>query len=96
MSSGPYGPIFSPEDKVLSIVGLLKFVYTCLHKAVDLKIGTFIGGSRGHHRLAPPSTGHNSFVFVYVFAKKHPYQRLASSQWDSVPQQEILDPPLTL
>ena len=36
---------------------------------------------------APP-TGSNSFVFAYVFAKKHPRRRLAP------PQREILDPPL--
>ena len=37
----------------------------------------FIGRSRGCHWHAPPSTGSNSFIFTYAFAKKCPHQRSA-------------------
>ena len=43
---------------------------------------------------APP-TGSNSFVFAYVFAKKHPHRRSAPPPNGSAPPQwEILDLPL--
>ena len=34
-----------------------------------------IGGSRGAYRVQAPHTGPNSFIFAYIFAKKHPHQR---------------------
>ena len=43
----------------------------------------------------PPPTGPNSFIFTYVFTKKHLCQRLAPPpKRVGAPQQEILDPPL--
>ena len=47
-----------------------------------------IGRSRGghcRHASPPPPPGSNSFVFTYIFAKKHPHQRLASPQRLGVP-----------
>ena len=37
-----------------------------------------------------PPTGSNSFLFTYVFTKKHPHRRLVPPQW------EILDLPLII
>ena len=54
-----------------------------------------IGGSRGRAQHTPP-TGPNSFVFAYIFSKKHPRQRSMPPWWVHAPLQEILDPPLML
>ena len=41
-----------------------------------------------------PPTGPNSFVFAYIFTKKHPCWRLAPPNGSARPQWEILHPPL--
>ena len=42
----------------------------------------------------PPPTGSNSFVFAYVFTKKHLRQRPMPPNGSALPQQEILGLPL--
>ena len=53
-----------------------------------------IGGSRGACQAHTPPMGPNSFIFTYIFAKKHPHQRSTSPSWVHAPLREILDPPL--
>ena len=43
-----------------------------------------------------PQIGPNSFIFLYVFVKKHLHHRLPPPNGPVPPQQEILDPPLPL
>ena len=63
---------------------------------------TISGGStyKSFRRPPPPPTGPNSFVFTYVFTKKHLCRRLAPPPTrvgaPPPPQREILDPPLTI
>ena len=48
-----------------------------------------VGGTTGAQ--PSPPTESNSFIFTYVFAEKHPHQRLVPPMaWHS-PQWEILD-----
>ena len=56
-----------------------------------------IGGSRRACQVHTPSPmGPNSFVFAYIFAKKHPCWRSTSLPLTAArpPLREILDPPL--
>ena len=71
-----------------------KFCYDILNFNIDLH-WRIKGGTTGTH--PPPSTGSNSFIFAYVFAKKCPRRRSAPPQRLSVPppEREILDPLLT-
>ena len=54
------------------------------------------GGSRGAPGALHPPMGPNSFIFVYIFAKRCPRQTSAPTQWGWHPQWEILDPPLLM
>ena len=62
----------------------------------DWLIGYFIGRSMGIPSAHPPlPTSPSSFIFAYIFTKKHP----CLGRWlptGLVPQLEILDPPLEI
>ena len=45
----------------------------------------YIGGSRGRAGHTPPPMGPNSFVFTYIFTKKHPCWRSSPPQWVHTP-----------
>ena len=50
-----------------------------------------LGGCAGH---MPPPMGPNSFIFAYIFTKKHPCQRSMPLLMGARPLWEIPDPPL--